>query len=152
MGRIGARVRERSGLAYYAASALETGLGTGFWTAYAGVAPVHVERVIGQIVEEVEQFRREGPTPQELADAKTALAGTVVLGLSSAAGLAGALADSLFYELGLDYLERLPERLAAIDEAMVRAVAVRYLDPTRLQVTVVGPAADGPLSPPTPQP
>jgi len=152
MGRIGARVRERSGLAYYAASALETGLGTGFWTAYAGVAPVHVERVIGQILEELEQFRREGPSAQELADAKTALTGTVVLGISTAAGLAGALADSLFYELGLDYLETLPERLAAIDEDMVRAVTVRYLDPIRLQVAIVGPAAEEPLSPPTPHP
>lgn len=142
MGRIGGRVRERSGLAYYAASTLETGFGTGYWSAYAGVAPVHVARVIAEIVEELERFRREGPTAQELADAKTALTGTIVLGLATASGVAGALADLAFYALGLDYLARLPETLAAIDEAAVREAVLRYLDPARMHVVIVGPGGE----------
>lgn len=151
MGRIGARVRERSGLAYYAASTLETGLGPGYWSAYAGVAPVHVERVIAEIVEEIERFRDEGPEARELADAKTALAGTIVLGLATAGGVAGALLDLAFYGLGLDYLERLPELLAGIDETMVRDAALRYFDPKRLHIVVVGPSQETVLSASEPQ-
>jgi zinc protease len=140
MGRIGARVRERSGLAYYAASTLETGTTTGFWSAYAGVAPLHVERVIAEIVDEVERFRREGPTEEELADAKTALSGNIVLGLSTAGGIAGALLDLVFYDLGLDYFERLLDLLAALDADAVRDAAQRYLDTRRMHVVVVGPS------------
>ena len=151
MGRIGARVRERSGLAYYAASTLETGVGPGYWSAYAGVAPVHVERVIAEIVEEIERFREEGPEARELADAKTALAGTIVLGLATTGGVAGALLDLAFYGLGLDYLERLPDLLAGIDETIVRDAALRYLDPQRLHIVVVGPSQETALSASEPQ-
>ncbi len=151
MGRIGARVRERSGLAYYAASALETGLGPGYWSAYAGVASVHVERVIAEIVEEIERLRQEGPEARELTDAKTALMGTLVLGLATTGGVAGALLDLAFYGLGLDYLERLPDLLAGIDETMIRDVVVRYLDPKRLHVVVVGPSQETILSVSEPQ-
>lgn len=151
MGRIGARVRERSGLAYYAASTLETGVGPGYWSAYAGVAPVHVERVIAEIVEEIERFREEGPEARELADAKTALAGTIVLGLATTGGVAGALLDLAFYGLGLDYLERLPDLLAGIDETMVRDAALRYFDPQRLHIVVVGPSQETALSASEPQ-
>ncbi|MBC8171544.1 MAG: insulinase family protein [Anaerolineae bacterium] len=43
MGRIGAAVREQSGLAYYASSRLEGGYGPGAWLISAGVNPVNVE-------------------------------------------------------------------------------------------------------------
>ncbi len=151
MGRIGARVREQSGLAYYAACALETGRWAGLWSAYAGVAPRHVERAIAEIVEEVERFRSEGPTPSELADAKTALTGNVVLGLATAGGIAGALLDLDSFGLGFDYFARLPDLLAGIDGEGVRLAAVRYLDPARLHVVVVGPAAPAPLASAEPQ-
>lgn len=152
MGRIGGRVRERSGLAYYAASVLETGLGPGFWSAYAGVAPVHVERAIQEILEELEQFRAEGPQERELADAKTALMGSLVLGLSTTGGIAGALSDLVFYGLGLDYLERLPVLLETLTTETVRDAAWRYLDPRRMQIVVVGPGAEqvGPVAEPRP--
>ena len=139
MGRIGARVREQAGLAYYAASSLDTGLATGFWNAYAGVAPIHVERVVTEIRQVVEEFRNEGPSDSELADAKTALTGNVVLGLSTAGGIAGALLDLVFYELGLDYFERLPDRLAELDADAVRGAARQYLDTERMHVVIVGP-------------
>lgn len=151
MGRIGARVREQSGLAYYAASVLETGRWTGLWSAYAGVAPRHVERAIAEIVEEVERFRAEGPTPSELADAKTALTGKVVLGLATAGGIAGALLDLDFFGLGFDYFARLPGLLAALDGEHVRLAAARYLDPVRLHVVVVGPATPAPVASTEPQ-
>ncbi len=152
MGRIGGRVRERSGLAYYAASTLETGLGPGFWSAYAGVAPVHVERAIQEILEEIERFRAEGPQEQELADAKTALMGSLVLGLSTTGGIAGALLDLVFYALGLDYLERLPALLETLTMETVRDAAWRYLDPTRMHIVVVGPGTEqvSPIAEPQP--
>ncbi|MCS7051549.1 MAG: hypothetical protein NZL87_08035, partial [Thermomicrobium sp.] len=68
--------------------------------------------------------------------------GTIVLGLATASGVAGALADLAFYALGLDYLARLPETLAAIDEAAVREAVLRYLDPARMHVVIVGPGGE----------
>lgn len=151
MGRIGTRIREQAGLAYYAASSLEAGWGTGFWSAYAGVSPIHVEQTITQILEEVERFRQEGPTSEELRDAKTALLGSLVLGLSTSSGVAGVLADLAFYRLGFDYLDRLPCQLAALDEGTIGSVARRYLDPQRMQVVIVKPAEESSTPPHEPQ-
>ena len=46
MGRLGEKVRDQQGLAYYAYSSLEAGLGRGPWSVRAGVNPANVDRAI----------------------------------------------------------------------------------------------------------
>jgi zinc protease len=40
--------------------------------------------------------------------------------------------------LPADYWDRLPERIDAVTQAQVQAAAKKYLDPSRLQIVVVG--------------
>lgn len=139
MGRLGANVRERQGMAYYVFSSLEAGLGRGLWVAHAGVNPVNVDRAVDSIIEEVERLRRELVDEEELADAKSYQIGSLPLGLETSDAIAGIALDIAFYDLGLDYVERLPERISAITREAIRDTADRYLLTDRMAVVVVGP-------------
>ncbi|HLI51404.1 MAG TPA: pitrilysin family protein [Thermomicrobiaceae bacterium] len=151
MGRLGASVRERQGMAYYASSGLQAGLVGGLWYAYAGVNPANVERAIDSIFAELELLLRDGVQPDELADGKSYLTGSLPLGLESSDSIAGLALDIAFYGLGLDYVERIPERVGKLDLPTLQAVAQRYLLPDRMVVAVAGPPEEAP-SPPAPLP
>lgn len=150
MGRLGASVRERLGLAYYASSTLEAGIGPGLWMAYAGVNPVNIERAIEQIIAEVNRLREEPVDQRELSDARTYLLGSLPLGLETSGAIAFLALDLAFYDLGLDYVDRLPDLIGSIAAEQFQEVARRYLDPERMAIAVVGPEAPAGETSPAP--
>ncbi|HEX5167129.1 MAG TPA: pitrilysin family protein, partial [Thermomicrobiales bacterium] len=139
MGRLGESVRERQGLAYYAFSGLEVGLGTGFWSARAGVNPENVERAIETILEEVRAFLKDGPTSDEFSDAIGNLTGSLPLGLETVGSIASIIADIGFFDLGLDYLQRYRATIRALTPEQLVETMRRYVDPDRLAIAVVEP-------------
>jgi zinc protease len=139
MGRIGKAVREESGLAYYAYSHLNSGVGPGSWTVSAGVNPANVEKARSIIVEELRRFVDKGVSPEELGDSKANFVGRLPLSLESNAGVAGALLNIERYQLGLDYYQRYAARIGAVRRAEVLEVARRFIDPDRLVVATAGP-------------
>ncbi len=138
-GRIGDSVRERQGLAYYAYGSVDGNFGPGAWTATAGVAPQNVERAIESILVEARRLREEPVTPDELADVQTFLIGSLPIRLETNEGLASAIADMAWYDLGLDYLQRVEERVRAVTVDDVQRVARAYMDPEKYVVAVAGP-------------
>ncbi|HMP40989.1 MAG TPA: insulinase family protein [Roseiflexaceae bacterium] len=140
-GRLGNNVREEQGLAYYCGSSIDADLGAGPWAALAGVHPSNVERTIEAMAHEIRQFAADGPTPDELSDARDYMTGSMVLGLETNDGIAGTLLGIERYQLGLDYVEQYPHLINAIDHDQVVAVARRYLSATDYIVVVAGPAA-----------
>ena len=66
MGRIGKTVREAQGLAYYAYSSLQGGLGPGAWLAAAGVAPDKVAQATSSILDEINRIQNELVPVEEL--------------------------------------------------------------------------------------
>jgi zinc protease len=139
-GRLGEQVREEQGMAYYCYSDFEADLGAGPWVAAAGVSPENVERAAEAILAEVELFRQEGPTDEEIDDARDYLTGSLVLGLETSDGIAGSLLGIERHGLGLDYIERYPAIIAAVDREQVRAAAQRYLSTESYVLAVAGPA------------
>jgi zinc protease len=138
-GRLGENVREEQGLAYYVGSSLEADLGAGPWAALAGVNPANVERTIAAILHEVEAFIADGPTDEELSDARDYMTGSTVLGLETNDGIAGTLLGIERYGLGLDYIARYPSIIRAISAEQIVEVARRYLSTEHYVVTVAGP-------------
>ncbi|MDR7485563.1 MAG: pitrilysin family protein [Armatimonadota bacterium] len=138
MGRIGRAVREQQGMAYYAYSELRAGLLAGPWWVRAGVNPVNVERAIAQILREVADLQAHGPAPDELADARTFLVGSLAVRLESSAGIAQTLADIELYDLGLDHLERYPSIIAGVSRDDVVA-AVRRFPTDGAVLAIAGP-------------
>jgi len=139
MGRIGQNVREEQGLAYYASSRLEGGLGPGPWTASAGVAPDKVEQAIEAIRHEIRRMMDEPVTAEELADSQAYRTGSLPMSLETNSGLVDIITDMELYDLGLDYLQRYTERINAISAEAIQAAARKYLSADDLAITVSGP-------------
>ncbi len=139
MGRLGDNVRDRLGLAYYSRSNLESAPGPGAWIVYAGVNPQNVEQAIEAVLFEMKRLKTEPVPTGELDDAKDYLTGIQPLRLESNDGIAGALLDIEFYQLGLDYLQRLPTLVRALTPEQVQAAAQKYLNTERYALVVAGP-------------
>lgn len=142
MGRLGANVRDRQGLAYYAYSSIGSGRATSVWHANAGVDPGNIDRAIDGIREELERLRADGVTESELADAKSYLTGSTPLAIESLGGVVGLLQSIEEHQLGLDYLERYPGIINALTQDQLLAAAREHLDPNRLAIGIARPAPE----------
>jgi zinc protease len=140
MGRLGADVRDRQGLAYYAYSAIEPSKQGSLWVARAGVDPSNVERAHAAIVAELRRIREDSVTDEELADGKSYLTGSLPIALETNDGVAATLLAIEYYDLGLDYLDRYPAIIDAITADQVRSALRDHLDPDRLAVGIAVPA------------
>lgn len=138
MGRIGKKVREEQGLAYYAYSDLQGGFGPSPWTASAGVAPDKVEPAIASIRGEIEQMQKKLVPVEELADSQAFRAGSLPVGLETNSGMAGIITNMELYGLGLDYLRCFPDMIRAITPDRVQAAAQKYLSTEQLVIAVAG--------------
>lgn len=143
MGRLGANVRERLGLAYYSYSSFSGGEVNSVWTARAGVDPGNVERAIGAIVDELRAIRETPVSADELEDAKGAAIGGLPLAVESLGGVVDLLLNIERYGLGLDYLDRYPGYISNLDAGLLLDAMRRHLDPDRLVIGVAGPAGAG---------
>ncbi|HVM72770.1 MAG TPA: insulinase family protein, partial [Anaerolineales bacterium] len=131
--------REKSGLAYYASSTLNAGIGPGSWAVSAGVNPANVQKAQKLIIDEIERFVEDGVTSEELEDSQSNFIGRMPLSLESNSGVANALLNIERYDLGLDYFRRYPEMVRAVTPEQVLAAARKYLDPQRLAIAIAGP-------------
>lgn len=139
MGRLGAEVRDRQGLAYYVYSQIEPRLDGSLWVARAGVDPANVDRAIDSISRELTSLRDNRVSEEELSDAQNYLVGALPLALESHDGVAGTLLAIEEFNLGLDYIDRYPGLIFAQTRESVLDAAAR-LDPARMVVRVAGPA------------
>jgi zinc protease len=142
MGRLGERVRDQQGMAYYVYSRFSARRWAGDWIANAGVHPDNIDRAIESILAELERLREEPVSDQEFQDAASNLIGSLPLRLETNDGMAGFLLNIEYHELGLDYLERYPGIIRALTKADLTAAARRYLDPAQVAVVVAGPVED----------
>jgi zinc protease len=140
MGRLGAEVRDRQGLAYYASSQLETRRDGTLWAARAGVDPENIDRAVLAIRTELDRLRSELVSNEELEDAISYLTGVLPLALETHDGVASTLLAIEEFDLGLDYLDRYPDIIAAVSRDQVLEAARSHLDPERLVIGVARPA------------
>ncbi|TVR23541.1 MAG: insulinase family protein [Anaerolineaceae bacterium] len=138
MGRVGASVREREGLAYYAGSRVNGGFGPGAWRISAGVDPADVERAIALCRAEIERFVSEPVTPEELADSQSYFVGSQPLQLEHNDGIANALHNMESYGLGLNYLADYREIIYSISADDILKTAQRYFQPEAIKIAIAG--------------
>ena len=138
-GRLGARIREEMGLAYYAYSTFNATRGAGTWHIDAGVNPNDVARAVAAMREEVARMVNEPVSAEELADVQRYLTGSLPLQLETNSGLASYLLAMAWYELGLDYLQTYDARIRGVTQEDVWRVARTYLHPDRYALAVAGP-------------
>lgn len=139
MGRIGQTVREEQGLAYYAYSRLQGGLGPAPWFAAAGVDPDNIEQAVNTIRQEIQRIQNERVSDDELADSQAYRIGSMPMSLETNSGLADVICDMELYELGLDFLQQYPDMIRSITSDRIQAAAQKYLSSEQLLVSIAGP-------------
>lgn len=138
--RLFTEVREKRGLAY--------GIGSGIVNRdYSSVLMIgtstradRAAETLAVIRAVVEEMAENGPTEQELADAKAYVKGAYAIGnLDTSMAIARTLVDLQVEDLGIDYIERREALIDAVSLAEVKKAAKRLLlaEPA---VMIVGPA------------
>jgi zinc protease len=138
-GRLGDRIREKQGMAYYVYSSLDANLMAGPLLIRAGVSPENVDRAIASIDEEVGRLVRNGLTKTELDDSRRFLIHSMPRALETNASIANFLQSAELFGLGLDYDVRLPGLLESVTLEEANEVARRFLDSDRATVVIAGP-------------
>ncbi len=140
-GRLGERIREREGLAYYVLSMLDANVIPGPLMIRAGVNPANVDRAIAAMDEEIARFAADGPTDQEVEDTRRFLVGSLPRTLETGPKVAAFLQTTEFFGLGLDYDQQMAGLLAAVTREDIHQAARRWLDPARASIAVAGDVA-----------
>jgi len=138
-GRIGHRVRDQLGLAYYCFSAVVGGLGPSPWILSAGVNPARVELALQTIQEELDRLREEPVSGEELEAAVGYARGSLAIELEEPGGLADTILRLETQGLGLDYVQHYLAWLERVSADALQAAARRYLDPEAISVVTAGP-------------
>ena len=139
MGRLGEKIREEQGLAYYSYSQVDGGSGPGPWRVIAGVNPADTDKAVESIRAEIRRIREEPIPDEELSNSQAFLVGSLPLRLETNGGVAGAIMQMELYDLGLDYLQRYSELINEITPTQTLSAAQKWLDPDAYVLATAGP-------------
>jgi zinc protease len=136
--RLMQEIREKRGLTYGVYSYFSPGLHAGAFTIGMQTRPDQAQQALDIIHSEIRRFVAEGPTEQELAEAKASLINGFALRLDSNRKLLDNVASVNWNDLPLDYLDRWTQLVGAITREQVRDALQRVIQPDRLVTVVVG--------------
>ncbi|MDP9138916.1 MAG: insulinase family protein [Pseudomonadota bacterium] len=136
--RLTDEIREKRGLTYSVYTQLLPLEQGGLFLGGAATRNERVGETIELIRKELKRFAEEGPTPQELADARTYITGSYALRFTTSTRIAGQLLGIQEENLGIDYIKRRNSLVEAVTLEDVKRVAKRLIDADGLVITVVG--------------
>ncbi len=131
-------VREKRGLAYSVYTYLYPLDRAGIFLGGVATENKAVKQSIDVIREELARIAANGPTSEELENAKRYLTGSYALRLNSSVRIARTLLGIQMENLGIDYIERRGKLIEAVTLEDIRRVASRFIKPGNLIITVVG--------------
>ena len=137
-GRLFQAVREREGLVYSISTGRGRFLQSEMFYGTFGAAPSNTSRAMALTMSEIDRLVREGPTEDELRDAKAAFRGGYYLGLDSSSNLSGMLMTILSEGLPDSYLVNFDAEVASVTINEVRAAAKLVAHPDRMVSVSVG--------------
>ncbi len=148
---LGEEIRNKRGLAYSAGSGFQGMRAAGPFTVSMQTRNDSAGEALGVSLETLRRFAKEGPTEQQLEDARRQLVGGYPLQLAGNRAIVGTLAMLGFYNLPDDYLERQLARIEQLTREDVRAAFARRVPVDRLIVVTLGPEKPVPkVTPPKP--
>jgi len=136
--RITSNIREDKGYTYSPFSFVGAWPRTGLWVEVADVTTNVTGPSLKEIFHEVARLRDEAPPEPELTGIKNNMVGLFTIQNSSRGGLIGQMQFVDQYGLGDAYLSAYVKNVMAVTPADVQQTAVKYLDPSRMTITVVG--------------
>jgi zinc protease len=138
--RLTNEVREKRGLTYGISMSFGDFRAAGYVIGQVATKRESMNESLAVTREVLRKYAQEGPTEQELTDAKTYLTGSYPLMFSSNAGIASQLNTFQREGLPLDYVTRRNSLIDAVTLDDARRAARRLFNPARLTVVVAGSA------------
>lgn len=142
MGRIGEVVREKSGMAYYAYSRLEGGMGPGAWYITAGVNPKNINRAVDLCIGEIKRMTFELIDDIDLADNQSYYFKRLPLQLESNEGLCSTILSMETYGFGFDYILTYKDAILKLTKEDLRAAVQHYWNPDAYVLAIAGSAPE----------
>ena len=136
--RLFQEVRERRGLAYSVYSFQSLYAGSGQIGLYLGTRPDNVGRALGVVADELERFRNEPATDDELERSKENVKGRVLLALESTTSRMNRLGSSVLAGMPLLSVDEVEARIDAVTVEDLHALAEELLAPERLSAAGIG--------------
>ncbi len=135
-------VRSEEGKTYGAKSEFEVGRLPGAFYAWTFTRNAEAVTTLNLVLDEIRKMRDSGPTPQELADAKSNLAGRYPMKFETAEDVAAEVLGAELHGLSEDFVRQFPVRISQVSLDEAKRVAKEHLRPDNLVVVLVGKAAD----------
>src|SRR3989454_624726 len=145
--RLVKEVRSTRGLAYSVRGGVGLGTDRGLFEISCSTKPASTVEAIDLIRRILRQMREEGPTEQEVKEAKEASINSFVFSVDSTVNFMGSFLYYDFYNYPPDFLRTYRDNLARVTREQVLQAARKRLDPDRMVILVVGNATsfDRPL-------
>lgn len=135
-------VREKRGLVYSISTSLWWMDKTSIFLGSTASRADKANETLNRISIELKRIANEGPTQQELDEAKSYLKGSQMVALDSSTKFAGALLQYQLDKLGIDYLDRRPAIIDAVTLDDAKRVARKIWSHQMLAVSVGRPPAE----------
>lgn len=135
-------VREKRGLVYSVSTSLWWMDKTSIFLGSTATRADRANETADRIASELKRIAEEGPTQQELDEAKSYLKGSQMVALDSSTKFAGALLQYQIDKLGIDYLDRRPAIIDAVTLDDAKRVAKKIWSHQLLTVSVGRPPAE----------
>jgi zinc protease len=140
--RLMEEVREKRGLAYSVHSNLFPYQHGAVFVGNVATKNEAVAQSLDVIEAELRRLAAEGPSPDELANAKSYLTGAYALRFESSSGIANQLLWIRIEDLGIDYVDKRNEMIDKVSLGDIKRVAKRLIEADRLITTIVGKPVD----------
>jgi zinc protease len=135
--RLYTEVRQKRGLAYSINDSLLWYNATAIFMGSTATEADRADETVALVEQEIHRLAQDGPTADELAKAKAYLNSSFVLNLDTSAKVASLLVQLQLDHLGIDYIDRRQQMIAAVTLDDARRVAKRVFGGGIL-FTVVG--------------
>lgn len=139
--RLMEEVREKRGLAYSVHSHLFPYQHGAVFVGNVATKNEAVGQSLDVIQSELKRLAEQGPTAEELENAKNYLTGAYALRFESSSSIANQLLWIQIEDLGIDYVKRRNQEVEAVTLDDIKRVAKRLIEADRLITTIVGKPA-----------
>lgn len=138
VSRLGLEVREKRGLTYGVTSQFASMPGVGPFIISLSTKNDNTTEALKISKDTLQRFINEGPTQEELDDAKQYLRGSFPLSLASNRAIASILLRISFYQLPDDYLDTYVNHINALTREQVKQAFKQQVNPNSMLLVTVG--------------
>jgi zinc protease len=139
--RLNKYVRAEKGYTYGVSGIFSPGRHAGSFNVSVDTNPDTTEPCIEACFKVLKDMRDANVTDKELSEAKTRVAGSMVMSMQTIAQQAGMRIDGILNGYPIDYYDKYPERINEVSADQVRAVMNKYVNDDRMTIVIVGPGA-----------